>query len=132
MAVLAVVSLLPSGTGALHGWDESLSPSMQNLLHLPAYAVLTCVVLAVLGKSAGSGGAVIAATAVACLAYGALLECLQAAGIPGRTGSVSDVLWNAAGVVTGTGVWILCRPKMLSRRRLRAELPSTARAASEP
>lgn len=35
--ILAIASLLPSGTGPLNGWDASLSPSLQNLLHFPAY-----------------------------------------------------------------------------------------------
>ena len=109
-AILAVASLLPSGTGPLDGWDASLSPSLQNLLHLPAYAVLVCLVLTALAKPAKPAGAwPIAASAAACFVYGVLLECLQAAGIPGRFGSVSDVLWNTAGVAVGVCVWMLFR-----------------------
>lgn len=108
--ILAIVSLLPSGTGPLEGWDASLSPSLQNLLHFPAYAVLVCLVLIALTKSTKPAGAwPIALSAAACFVYGVLLECFQAAGIPGRTGSVSDVLWNTAGVAAGVTAWMLFR-----------------------
>ena len=108
VAILAVASLLPSGSGPLNGWDASLSPSTQNLLHLPAYTVLVCLVLIALARSTKAAGAwPIGLSAAACFAYGVLLECFQAAGIPGRTGSVSDVLWNTAGVTVGVTAWIL-------------------------
>ena len=108
VVILAVASLLPSGSGPLNGWDASLSPSTQNVLHLPAYAVFVCLLLIALAKSTKPPGAwPIALSAAACSVYGVLLECLQAAGIPGRTGSVSDVLWNTAGVAAGAAAWTL-------------------------
>jgi VanZ family protein len=104
--LLAVGSALPSGTGPLKGWDASLSPGVQNLLHFPAYALLAALVLLAVGKPAGAAPILpIMAAALSCVAYGALLEGLQAAGIPGRTGSVSDVIWDTAGVATGVAVW---------------------------
>lgn len=111
VVILAVASLLPSGTGPLDGWDASLSPSLQNLLHLPAYAVLVCLVLIALAKKSTkpTGAWPIALSAATCVAYGALLEYLQAAGIPGRTGSLSDVFWNTAGVAVGVTAWMLFR-----------------------
>lgn len=105
--VLAALSLLPSGTGPLEGWDASLTPSIQNALHLPAYTVLVCLVLAAVAERSRVRIGMILAAAAACVAYGALLECLQAAGIPGRTGSVSDVLWNTAGAAAGLALWSL-------------------------
>ena len=111
--ILAVASLLPSGSGPLEGWDASLSPSLQNLLHFPAYTVLVCLVLIALARPTKSTKPAvawpIALSATACFVYGVLLECLQAAGIPGRFGSVSDVLWNTAGVAAGVCVWMLFR-----------------------
>ena len=115
--ILAVASLLPSGSGPLNGWDASLSPSLQNWLHLPAYAVLVCLVLMSLARpTKPTGTRPIALSATACVVYGVLLECLQAAGIPGRTGSVSDVLLNTAGVAAGVSAWILLREASRSGR----------------
>ena len=117
--ILAIVSLLPSGSGPLNGWDASISPSLQNLLHFPAYTVLVCLVLGALARPTKSTKLAvawpIALSATACVVYGVLLECLQAAGIPGRTGSVSDVLWNTAGVAVGVSAWILFRKATRSR-----------------
>jgi VanZ family protein len=45
----------------------------------------------------------------ACILYGAALEWLQAVAIPGRTGSWSDVLWNAAGAAGGCLAWLVLR-----------------------
>jgi len=92
---LAVVSVLPSGTGPLAGWDTAISPGLQNLLHVPAYGLLVWLV----AKAMGLGRAwQLALAAVACAAFGGLLECAQAA-IPGRFGSVTDMLLN--GLVLG-------------------------------
>ena len=113
VVILAVVSLLPSGKASLDGslldgWDAALSPSLQNLLHLPAYAVFVCLVLIALAKSTKPPSAwPIGLSVAACFAYGVLLECLQAAGIPGRTGSLSDVLVNTAGIAVGIVAWVL-------------------------
>ena len=92
--VLAVVSLLPSGgTGPLSGWDTGISPGLQNLLHVPAYGVLVWLVSRAMGLRRLRH---LALTALACAAFGGLLECAQAA-VPGRFGSLEDTLLNAVG-----------------------------------
>ena len=105
--VLTALSVLPSVTGPLKGWDTSISPSTQNVFHLPAYAVLVCFVLAAVATLTTVRMWLVVAAAAACFVYGVFLECLQAAVIPGRFGSASDVLWNTAGVATGLVVWSL-------------------------
>lgn len=105
-ALLAVVCLLPSGDGVLGGWDAALTPTWQNTLHVPAFAALAVLgILAALG-SFRVGLAGVLWIALGCCAYGTLLELAQAS-IPGRTGSLTDVLLNAAGVVVGSlvAVW---------------------------
>jgi len=97
----------------LAGWDRAITPTLQNLLHVPAYAVLAA--LALLGASAGHepGTKRKLWIALACCAYGALLECAQAA-VPGRVGSLSDALLNAAGVavvLAAAMVWWPGRPR---------------------
>lgn len=107
-ALLAAVSLLPSGTGPLSGWDTAISPTLQNLLHVPAYAVLVALIAWALGRPTLLR---LGLAALACCAFGALLECAQAT-IPGRFGSLEDTLLNAAGVAAGVPIVLA-----LSRRR---------------
>ncbi len=107
-ALLAAVSLLPSGTGPLSGWDTAISPTLQNLLHVPAYAALVALIAWALGRPTLLR---LGLVALACCAFGGLLECAQAT-IPGRFGSVTDTLLNVAGAAAGLPVVLA-----LSRRR---------------
>ena len=95
--LLAIGSLLPSGSGALGGWDTAISPTLQNALHVPAYAGLAVLASLAAGRPSLARLVLIA---LACFALGVLLECAQAH-VPGRTGSVSDALHNLAGAVVG-------------------------------
>jgi len=106
--VLAVVSLLPSGTGVLGGWDRSITPAVQNVLHLPAYGLLFVLALLCRFRPACAGPAAMSAVALACGLFGAALEFAQAF-IPGRMGSVLDMLLNFAGVGLGLLAVILYR-----------------------
>ena len=76
-----------------------MSPGLQNLLHVPAYGLLV-------GLTAWAAGLSrlrhLALAAAGCVAFGGLLECAQAA-IPGRLGSLADVLLNVAGSAAGAG-----------------------------
>lgn len=108
---LTVASLLPSGgeefmTG---GWDASLSPEMQNVLHVPAYAVLAVLLFLSVGRARRIGWAAIVILAVACTTHGAILEWFQATMIPGRYGDWLDVLCNATGVAGGCLGWLIFR-----------------------
>lgn len=118
VGVLAVVSLLPSGTGVLGGWDRSIAPTIQNVLHVPAYCVLFLLGMLCLRNSTRAGFVVILTVVLACGAFGAGLEFAQAF-IPGRMGSVVDVLLNFAGV--GLGLLAV----ILHRRAARASTIST-------
>lgn len=101
VAALAVLSLLPPAEpGDKSGWDAALSPEMQNALHVPAYTVLFLLVIAWVTAHRWSM-ILLAATSGACVAYGLILEWLQAVAIPGRIGSLGDTLLNVAGVVVG-------------------------------
>ena len=82
--VLAIATLLPSGTGPLQGWDAALSPNSQNLLHVPAYALLFVFVAAC--ALPGRGPWTFLLVGLACAAFGAALEVAQAT-VPGRMGS---------------------------------------------
>ena len=102
--VLAVFSLLPSQSGPLDGWDSSIQPSVQNLLHVPAYMVLTGLVLLAAGPGQLVAKRLSLMLAGACVVFGALLEGLQAI-IPGRSASLSDGVLNVLGVLVGLAAW---------------------------
>ncbi len=106
---LALVSLLPSGDSAPAQWDKAISPTTQNVMHVPAYAVLAILMCGLVGR--GIITRVLPAF-LACGAYGGILECAQAA-IPGRMGSFSDALLNVVGAAAGCLamlVWRRLRP----------------------
>ena len=112
-ALLTTASLLPSGQGPLGGWDASISPNLQDALHLPAYAGI--VVLWTLSWSTRSPLSTrsILAIACACAAFGAAMELAQSV-IPGRTCSLGDALVNTAGAILGFLVALLGRRLLTS------------------
>ncbi len=125
---LAVASLLPSGTGALRGWDAALSPTLQNVLHVPAYAALVILASLAVSVSPRTGRSGILWVALACGVFGAGLESAQA-GIPGRMASALDVMLNTAGVAAGALTLLLCGARgpwrhPLSKARNEAETAS--------
>lgn len=112
VALLVVGSLLPSGTGPLEGWDASLTPDVQDALHLPAYGVIVILATAAWRTRSRSGAAPGIAIALACVGFGALMELAQSV-IPGRTCSLGDGLMNVLGVALGgllIVVWRRFRP----------------------
>lgn len=121
---LAVLSLLPSAPGRPGGWDAGVSPPAQNLLHVPAYAVLMVLAAGCLSPGFSARWAATGAVVLACAAYGTALEAAQRY-IPGRTGSAPDALLNLAGV--GLGVMLV----VLWRSAPRPARPK-ARERSEP
>ena len=115
-ALLAAVSLLPSGTGPLSGWDTAISPTLQNLLHVPAYAVLVWLVSRAMRLRRLWH---VALAAIACAAFGSVLECAQAT-VPGRFGSLEDTLLNVIGAAAAVPIVLAGR-----RRNRRGERPRT-------
>ena len=106
--VLAAVSLLPSGAGPLGGWDAAVSPRIQDLLHVPAYAALFVLASVAAASADRRGPGTLILIALACCALGVGLEAAQAA-IPGRMGSLADALLDLAGVAAGALAVILWR-----------------------
>ena len=126
-ALLTTASLLPSGQGPLGGWDASISPDLQDALHLPAYAGL--VVLWALSWSTRYPltTRTILAIACGCVAFGAAMELAQSV-IPGRTCSLSDGLVNTTGTILGLALAIGWR--LLWHRKLR--LLSADQSSAKP
>ncbi len=82
-----------------------MPPTLQNLLHIPAYGLLAFLWRWSLDRY-------LAARAATCLAFilaagfGVFQECYQSL-IPGRFASLMDVIFNAIGV--GIGLWLFHR-----------------------
>ena len=86
---------------ALFRW---VPPRLQNLLHLPEYALLAWLWCRALGASDGlSGPARLAVAAVVSIAFAFIDEAYQMT-IPGRYASLTDLLLNTIGVAGG--IWI--------------------------
>lgn len=112
--LLAGVSLLPSGAGAPVGWDTAISPSLQNFLHIPAYAVLAILASLAMRPSFKTSLASMVWVSLGCCVFGLVLEFAQTV-VPGRTGSLMDALLNAAGAVIGCLIAIVAAGR--NRRR---------------
>jgi VanZ family protein len=127
-AALATGSLLPGGSHAPLHWDASLSPELQDVLHLPAYAGLVVLVTAAWATRSRAGPLVITMIALVCVAFGAAMELAQSA-IPGRTCSLKDGMVNAAGALLGILAVIGWRRLSVRRsaRRAGVALPDPAR-----
>ena len=122
VGLLAAASLLPSGSGSAGGWDRKVSPPVQNVLHVPAYAGLSMLAVSSTIPALRARMITLVLIGLACTIVGLLLELAQA-GIPGRMGSASDVLWNSVGVAFGlAAVW--------AWRRWRAPAPSVGVGAA--
>lgn len=112
-ALLALVSALPGGPSAPGAWDRLTTPTLQNALHAPAYALLALLVGAGWAEARRSGRSLVLLS-VACAAYGLALEAVQAV-VPGRTASLADAAVNALGAVAGAAILLLIRPAVEGR-----------------
>jgi len=99
-ALLTTASLLPSGQGPLGGWDASISPDLQDALHLPAYAGLVILWALLWSTRSPLSTRSILAVTCACVLFGAAMELAQSV-IPGRTCGLGDGLANTGGTVLG-------------------------------
>jgi len=122
--LLVAVSLLPSGTESLGGWDTALSPSLQNTLHVPAYSLLLVLSAACLPEPLRTRRIGILAVAAAGIGFGGLLELVQAL-VPGRMGSVADALLNTLGVLLGVAATCLWQRRQSARRARLAQIATS-------
>ena len=99
--LLIGISLLPSGTNLVGGWDTAISPSLQNMLHVPAYIALVILAFLALRPSFNVHLTGMVLLSLSCCIFGMTLEFVQIA-IPGRTGSLTDAMLNVIGVIIGS------------------------------
>nr|WP_067297766.1 VanZ family protein [Marinobacterium profundum] len=103
MVLLHRVSSIPGkveSPGAVEFVYLTLTPTMQNLLHIPAFAVLAVLFSHALPKTAGWAVATLLITA----GYGAYDEWFQL-GVPGRYGSLTDWVLDLLGALFGVALY---------------------------
>lgn len=109
--LLVFLSVTPgtpeAGDGAFHWLVLNTATPLQKTLHVLAYAVMAVLLAWALDGLAGRCLRIGVALALA-VALGAGLEWWQL-WVPGRFGSVSDILLNAAGALAGAAVVWLTR-----------------------
>jgi VanZ family protein len=99
MALLHRVSSIPGKVeqqGALDVVYFSLTPTLQNLLHIPAFALLAVLWSHVLPTTTRGTVSVLLIT----VGYGAYDEWFQL-GVPGRYGSLTDWVLDLLGALAG-------------------------------
>ena len=113
--LLIGISLLPSGTNLVGGWDTAISPGLQNMLHVPAYIALVILAFLALCPSLNVHLTGMVLLSLSCCIFGMTLEFVQIA-IPGRTGSLTDAMLNIIGVIIGSLMIITIRWRGMVRR----------------
>jgi len=79
--------------------------TFNNLLHFPAYSLLYLLLALALTRSAKVGHTP-AWTLAGSVGFGALMEVLQWALVPGRGASWTDMALNTAGAAAGGAIWL--------------------------
>ncbi len=98
---LGIVSLAPIAPDSAVAAGAARR-AFNNLLHIPAYGVLTFIVWLALNRLLRRTIDIFTWPAVIAFAYGGLLEALQKFYIPGRDGNMLDLGLNGTGILLTT------------------------------
>jgi len=88
----------------------NFNPTIQNLLHIPAYAILSFLLLDISKEYQALKRRKILGVFGFCCFFGALNEIIQMA-IPGRFGALTDVALNITGTCLGILIYLLVNTK---------------------
>ena len=101
MALILLTSLIPMD-GNIQGLRSmvDLKPTIQNLLHIPAYGILTVLGLGLAGVDETNRLKKITLVLLLVMAFGILNEAVQML-IPGRYAGVMDLGLNTIGALSG-------------------------------
>jgi VanZ family protein len=111
MFLIMMSSLIPMHQGATRlRFLLDLNPAVQNLLHIPAFAVLSVLCLQVLSYSPMARIKKVVLVLGFSIVFGILNELVQMA-VPGRYAGLLDIMLNCVGSALGIGLF------MLSERR---------------
>ena len=94
-----------------------LKPAIQNLLHIPMYAVLAILFLQVLQNYQFGGWKRNALVLLCSVCFGIINEIIQIP-IPGRYAGIGDILSNLVGTIVGMATYIFAektRPGLIRR-----------------
>ncbi|MCF8063126.1 MAG: VanZ family protein [Deltaproteobacteria bacterium] len=106
MVLLAFLSLVPMDGNAKHfSVLAAVKPKAQNLLHVPAYALLAILWMQVMTLQGRRGIGRIAPAVLAGAGFGLVMELVQV-WIPGRYPSLVDGVVNLLGVFMGLLVYL--------------------------
>ncbi len=105
MAMLLILSAIPD-TSSPENHFMLLSPTIQNLAHVPAYGFLALLWIFNLRSSGTPRAQAVMAAMIIATVYGLLMELLQTT-VPGRFPSLLDGLLNVAGIVIFTVGYLL-------------------------
>lgn len=107
MAVVFVLSSIPGkGDGKAARLLAAFDPQLQNLLHLPLFALLQYLWLRGLAAQGVRGAGLFAGSLLITLGYGVFDEFHQYF-VPGRYASLTDLLLNLTGALLGVLVYRL-------------------------
>ena len=106
MALIAFLSLIPMGSGASNiPVLVNIKPTLQNLMHIPAYAALTILWIQVFSQFGRKGAARIVPALLVSTGFGLANEAAQNL-IPGRYPGLTDALTNLIGAVLGALLYL--------------------------
>ncbi len=118
MALIAFLSLIPMDPGASHFRVLlKVKPTLQNLMHIPAYAALTILWMQVFAQYGRKGLSRIIPALLVSSGFGLANEVAQSL-IPGRYASLTDALTNLFGA--GLGVLVYVTVERISPGRIRS------------
>lgn len=100
MTLIAVMSSIPGTQDGVPTFLGLVPPTLQNLLHLPLFALLGYSWAQSLTRLGTRAALAMLIAAVVSFGWGVLDEWHQLY-VPGRYGSLTDIVLDAAGVVSG-------------------------------
>jgi VanZ family protein len=107
MGLMLVMSSIPGvaqpDDPTVFGWVASLEPRLQNVLHIPVYAVLTWLWMRYLRTTENSKRLNMILAGLICVGFAVVEESYQHL-VPGRYPSLTDLAFDTLGVVLGLGV----------------------------
>ncbi len=110
-SAMAAISLIPMEQAAgASGIFFDIDPTTQNLLHIPAFFVLTIVWLQIATNYGFGNGKKFAFVFLTTLAFGAFIEAAQWF-IPGRYPDIADVGFNIVGILAAMAVFLFAEKR---------------------
>ena len=112
--IVFCASLMASGQSLPLLGSLSFSPLVQNMLHMPAYALLMLCVSLSMSVTMRKGWLSVILSVLICFGIGLLLEYLQGL-VAGRTSSSEDVMLNTTGIMLGLPAALTWRARTFAR-----------------